>query len=402
MSHITPNLGLTVWDSPSDAFNSTELADNFDAIDADATRVRPTNSAEVLATLPGVGNFNGRLVYLSAADGGFAAGTLVRFQGSTWGAVGPIEALAAVPTSGNYPGRVVLLTAISGTFAAWSLITYNGTSWAPVNQTYELLASVPVTNNFAGRLVLLTASSGGFESYSLIVYDGSAYHRVDKRGIEVGATLPGSPYAGQVFIPNVDVSGFLAYDVVRWNGSAWQQVSHPPLISAATLAGLGSVPNGYEVYLQADATNGVNWHLRYNSGSSSAQKWESIGGGPPIIATIDAPQTNSLTTYSDLGTVGPSIIIPRTGDYDVTQYAIYSGNDQGFISLSGAGITVGDAEAATSGNLGFLGSAHYEVLQRRKRYSLTGGGTLKMMYRGISANPRTWSYRQLSITPVRL
>src|SRR4030095_11342304 len=47
-----------------------------------------------------------------------------------------------------------------------------------------------------------------------------------------------------------------------------------PLVSALP----GSPFDGQEIYYLADATNSVIWHLRYRAGSSSAYKWEFIGG----------------------------------------------------------------------------------------------------------------------------
>lgn len=185
----TPNLNLTVWDSNADPFNHTELAANWDAIDADYTRPRPTNQAELLAILPVTGNFNGRLVYLTAASGGFSAGSLLRYQGAGWGVVGPLEVLSAVPASGNFAGRVVLLSAANGGFAAWSLIRYDGTSWATTSREYEILSAVPLTGNFAGRMVLLSAADSGFSAWSLIFFNGTAWKLIGPQPIFPGTEL---------------------------------------------------------------------------------------------------------------------------------------------------------------------------------------------------------------------
>lgn len=185
----TTNLGLTVWNNPSDTWNSAQLAANWLAIDADYNRTRPTDRAEVLATLPGSGNFNGRLVYLSAANGGFTAGTLVRYQGAAWGAVGPQEVQSSVPATGNYAGRLVLLSAASSGFEAWTLIRYDGATWAPANRSFELSATVPVTGNFAGRVVMLTGADSGFLAYDLIRYSGSAWAKIGPAAIPPATEL---------------------------------------------------------------------------------------------------------------------------------------------------------------------------------------------------------------------
>lgn len=189
MSRVTPNLALTVWDSNSDPFDHTALAANWDKIDADYTRARPANQAEVRTTVPVTGNFEGRLVYLSAADGGFAAGTLIKYHGAAFTPVNGVELLAAVPVSGNFAGRMILLSAASGSFTQWSLIRYDGSAWALTNYSYELLSSVPVTNLFAGRMVMLTAASGGFNAYDLIRYNGSTWARIGPQPIPPGTEL---------------------------------------------------------------------------------------------------------------------------------------------------------------------------------------------------------------------
>lgn len=189
MSLTTPNLGLTVWNNPSDTWNSAQLAANWLAIDADYTRTRPTDRAEVLAALPGSGNFNGRLVYLSAANGGFNAGTLVRYQGAAWGAVGPQEVHSSVPATGNYAGRLVLLSAASGGFEAWTLIRYDGSAWAPANRSFELAGAVPVTGNFAGRIVMLTGADAGFSAYDLIRYNGSTWAKIGPAAVPPSTEL---------------------------------------------------------------------------------------------------------------------------------------------------------------------------------------------------------------------
>ena len=189
MSSQTPNLDLTLWDSPTDQFSSADLVDNFQKIDADYTRPRPANQVENLAAVPAIGNFNGRLIYLTAADAGFAAGTVLEYQSTVWKVVGPVEVLAAVPSTGNYAGRMVLLSAANGGFESWTLIRYNGTSWATANRTYELLATVPSSGNFAGRLVMLTNADGGFGAYDLIRFNGSSWALVGPQPIPPGTEL---------------------------------------------------------------------------------------------------------------------------------------------------------------------------------------------------------------------
>lgn len=140
--------GLYVWDLEGDTFNHTQLAANWDTIDSllgvAATQV------QTLATLPTSGNFAGRLVMLSGADGGFPAWTLVRYDGSTWRNAGAIEILPAVPSSGNYAGRIVMLSAASGGFSAWSAIRYDGAAWDNLAGGMSTVNTGAAANNIKG------------------------------------------------------------------------------------------------------------------------------------------------------------------------------------------------------------------------------------------------------------
>jgi hypothetical protein len=63
----------------------------------------------------------------------------------------------------------------------------------------------------------------------------------------------------------------------------------------------------------ADATNGVYWAFVWNQ---AAGKWRFVGG-PPLTAFVAIQETSTATTYGDLTTLGPSIVLPFAGDYDI-------------------------------------------------------------------------------------
>lgn len=122
--------GFYVWDLTTDSFSHAQLAANWDLLDSLLSTA--SQSVQTLAAVPSTGNFAGRLVMLSAADSGFPAWTMVRYDGSQWRPIGPLEIQPAVPTLGNYAGRVVILSAASSGFSQWSVIGYNGTSWSVI------------------------------------------------------------------------------------------------------------------------------------------------------------------------------------------------------------------------------------------------------------------------------
>jgi hypothetical protein len=72
--------------------------------------------------------------------------------------------------------------------------------------------------------------------------------------------------------------------------------------------------DGQEIRYLADAANGVIWTLRYRAGSSSAYKWEFVGGSPLIASLAAGSPAFSSTSWAYVGSA-PSIAIPLAGDY---------------------------------------------------------------------------------------
>lgn len=159
----TTSRGLVVWDLPTDAFSHSQLAANWDLVDSIVAT--PASSIETVASLPATGNFAGRIVMLSAANGGYPAWTMVRYDGSNWRPVNQMEIQATVPATGNFAGRVVILSAANGGFDAWSIIRYDGSTW-------QLVGGWNSVNTGAGALnmaglqttgdVYISSSTRGF------------------------------------------------------------------------------------------------------------------------------------------------------------------------------------------------------------------------------------------------
>lgn len=181
----TTTKGLYVWDQTTDSFSHSQLAANWDLIDSLLSA--PTQAIQTLATIPVTGNFAGRMVMLSGADGGFPAWTAIRYDGSQWRSVGPLEILPAVPTLNNYPGRIVILSAASGSFQPWSMIGYDGTAWGVIGgfasvstgggaqNISGLSTSGDIYFTASGRGPVLTDRVTGLK-YRLFVYDGKLEH----------------------------------------------------------------------------------------------------------------------------------------------------------------------------------------------------------------------------------
>lgn len=101
----------------------------------------------------------------------------------------------------------------------------------------------------------------------------------------------------------------------------------PPLVTS-----LPSNPlDGQEVYYLADAANGMIWHLRYRAASSSAYKWEFVGGSPFNMQLDTSTILNTFpvvgsTGYGYATAAGGSRSAPLAGDYLIEGNALFDPN----------------------------------------------------------------------------
>jgi hypothetical protein len=153
----------------------------------------------------------------------------------------------------------------------------------------------------------------------------------------------------------------------------------------------------------ADTAAGVLWPLKYNSGSGSAYKWEGHGCGF-VYATIATDESTASTTYVDLATVGPSITVPRAGDYEVEwNCASYNtaGGPINYAAVKRGGGATSDNDAitwapgATIATPGETGSRKMVLL------GLAAGDVIKIQYRTSSGTVHFLN-RALFVRPIRV
>lgn len=162
------------------------------------------------------------------------------------------------------------------------------------------------------------------------------------------------------------------------------------LASPAKVTTLPVAPvDGQEIYFVADATNGVLWHLRYNTGSASAYKWEVVGGSA-LYANNESNVALPAGTTAD----GTAVPTPLAGDYDV---------EFGFTLTHTAGqASVGVGQTGVLYDC-FVDTLTYVPMERVARLpGLTAGTTLKL-YGVIPASQSGTAYRRhLRSMPVRV
>lgn len=115
---------------------------------------------------------------------------------------------------------------------------------------------------------------------------------------------------------------FFATDkLVEWQcvGGVWVVIgSYAPEVTSLPTSPIDQ----QECIYLADATNGIKWRLRYRAASSSAYKWEVLGGNPIYNDLLPASSGTPPSSYGDLGGgIGPQITLPLAGDYLVSHGA---------------------------------------------------------------------------------
>jgi hypothetical protein len=176
-----------------------------------------------------------------------------------------------------------------------------------------------------------------------------------------------------------------------------------------TVSALPGAPvDGQEIYYVADATNGVVWHLKYRAASSSAYKWEYLGGGP-MVNTRDVEEgTGTTGAYQHLGP-GPGVTPPLSGDYTVSWGGAAYINTSGLLGIMTIGIQVNGVNPAN----GNLGQARIATARNNTASEWTPLVRTERV-NGVSANSTIWciyyinnptcyfANRWLTVEPIRV
>ena len=175
------------------------------------------------------------------------------------------------------------------------------------------------------------------------------------------------------------------------------------VLGAVPAASLPASPtNGQVAYL--DCGNGVIWQFRYNAASGSSFKWEFVGG-PPMFAEVTTDQGTASASYVDLATAGPSITVPRAGDYDVEigcgYYAATNGAPNAYMSYALGATAAVDADGLyvnpTTG-LFVIGGAS----RTRRKTGLAAATAVVAKYKSNGAIDFHFRDRWMKVSPVRV
>lgn len=167
-----------------------------------------------------------------------------------------------------------------------------------------------------------------------------------------------------------------------------------PTVSNAEFVAISTPFHGQRILLSA--ATGVLWHLRYNSTSSSAYKWEFLGGS----ALVDTGSQTDGTSATFVNLSSQCVaVIPFPGEYLV----YYSGG------MNATSVTLGDVMAlelwgASTGTLDSRGymavntADHYQTIFGQGKFTLLAEN-LQVRY---STNAVSDVAAALTVTPIRI
>ena len=172
-----------------------------------------------------------------------------------------------------------------------------------------------------------------------------------------------------------------------------------------------SAIDGQEIYYQASgvmAASGITWHLRYNASSSSAYKWEFVGGS----ALTDQDTGNDVAsianqTWSGINAGDPIVTIPLAGDYEISHNATLGMPAAGSMAIGikiGTTSPTGVEEPGTAYSYQALGTARESMSASLISTGISASISIAQVYwhnQGGTNNIEA-SGRSIFVTPVRV
>jgi hypothetical protein len=208
----------------------------------------------------------------------------------------------------------------------------------------------------------------------------------------------------KVYITDSSAGTIGTLDTTLYRAAAAVLKTDGAIATAAYGTSLPASPvDGQEFTLVDSITNPTyQWRFRYNAGSSSAYKWEFVGG-PPLRVEIAASEPISFTTgaWVNCTTPGPDIVVPRSGDYIADARVLLSATTStvaAFIGVANASVgttPVGIQTAAAPISGGYASLSANPFIP-----GVTAGQTLRVQYASGAAH--NFSSRSLAVLPRRV
>jgi hypothetical protein len=174
-------------------------------------------------------------------------------------------------------------------------------------------------------------------------------------------------------------------------------------VGVITKIALGSFPpaapqDGQVVLVPWDTTH--EYLFAFNS---TTGYWDCIGG-VALTAEVVARESTTSTTYAALATAGPSILLPRFGDYEITLGAeidAASGRSVGAMSFDVGGVAALDADRAAGPTVDFQENS--TPAHRRMKTGIAANTNIVSKYKNsLAATTVFYANRWISIMPLRV
>jgi len=285
---------------------------------------------------------------------------------------------------------------------------FNATVWPP--------NTLPITSN--AEIVRCTALATDTLTISRTQEGSSA--RAISIGDQLAATITAKTLAdAEDLVYDGNFSAGPTYsdgEIVVYNGIAYLCVKPTSAAPVAWPGGPTPAPlptpaygtslpisplDGQEAILVDSLTNPTyQWRFRYNAGSSSAYKWEFVGGSRVFVSVPTVETLASATTWSDLATVGPRFIVPRGGDYTVQAGCTGTHGAAGTFII--AGIAVGASDPGSYNQLATICISNaWAAVSMESLNGVVMGNDVRLRYYASAANAQ-FQKRYLSVLPVRV
>jgi len=336
-------------------------------------------------------------------------------QGAT-GATGPAGPGVA---AGGSPGQVLTKQSTTDFATMWStpLRTDVGTFAARPTP-----GSVPANSLYFATDTAQTFRSNGVNTWTLVatnVPPGGATGQVlgKTSATDFDATWK-DVAAGADLVFNGDFPAGTPYtdgDIVVSNGIAYLCV-RPTSAAPTPWPGGGSGAASYGTTLPANPFDGqeavlvdsvtaptYTWRFRYNAKSTSAYKWEYVGGSESLTR-VDTQESTTVTgQWLDLATIGPRFVVQRAGDYfaqasslgmhGVVNAAIWNAIFR--LPAGDASNGIGWSTPIASGTVNF-GTSTWRF------NACAVGDDLRLRYHNSTAGTANFWNRWLTVKPVRV
>ena len=338
---------------------------------------------------------------------------------TNWVPIGPPNTPGAPVNSEIAYDQITANVSVTGTLDGY------GSTTAVIAGSAHTYDGTPVIAEFYSDFV----SSGSAGSTTVIcLFDGSTQICRMARNTATGGSTASPFYPSYRFTPSAGTHTYNIRAFTNGGGTGTIEASDPSVANSnavptylriSRVLGVPGPPGpgtaSYGTTLPATPYDGqeailvdsvtaptYQWRFRYNAGSTSAYKWEFIGGAM-FLATVETSEVAAtpVATWFDLTTLGPDFVAPRAGEYFFECRAnIYvtsaTGNGSIAVAIPETAVPTSFVQSAFSTDV--WGHDHASGWNKA---TMTAGQKARVRYMQSVANVY-FRYRRFTVLPMRV